>query len=41
MLSYCFRNSALKPEFGPYFPAAFDTTINVICFKFIGIAQQR
>ena len=31
-LSYCFRNSALKPEFGPCYPAAFDTTITVIRF---------
>ena len=31
-LSYCFRNSALKPEFGPYYPGAFDTTITVIRF---------
>ena len=29
-LSYCFRNGALKPEFGPYYPALFDTTITVI-----------
>ena len=31
-LSYCFRNSSRKPEFGPYYPAAFDTTISVIRF---------
>ena len=31
-LSYCFQNSAVKPEFGPYYPAAFDTTITVIRF---------
>ena len=30
--SSCFRNSALKPEFGPYYPAAFDATITVIRF---------
>ena len=31
-LSYCFRNSARKPEFGTYYPAAFDTTITVTRF---------
>ena len=31
-LSYCFGNSSRKPEFGPYYPAAFDTTISVIRF---------
>ena len=31
-LSYCFRNSSRKPEFGPYYPAAFDTMITVIRF---------
>ena len=31
-LSYCFRNSSRKPEFGPYYPAAFDTTISIIRF---------
>ena len=31
-LSYCFRNSSIKPEFGPCYPAAFDTTITVIRF---------
>ena len=31
-LSYYFRNSSRKPEFGPYYPVAFDTTISIICF---------
>ena len=29
-LSYCFKNSPKKPKFGPYYPAAFDTTFTVI-----------
>ena len=31
-LSYCFRNNSRKPEFGPYHPAAFDTTVSVTRF---------
>ena len=31
-LSHCFRNSSRKPEFAPFYPAAFDTTITVIRF---------
>ena len=30
--SYCLRNSSRKPEFGPYYHAAFDTTISIIRF---------
>ena len=28
-LSFCFKNSARKPEFGPYYPHAFDITFSV------------
>ena len=31
-LSYCFHNNSRKPEFGPYHPAAFDTTVSVTRF---------
>ena len=31
-LSYCFWNSSRKPEFGPYYPSAFDTAITLIGF---------
>ena len=31
-LRYCFRNSSKKTKFGPYYPAAFDTTISVVRF---------
>ena len=40
-LSHCFCNTSRKPEFGPYYPAAIDTTITVIRFEFINIAQER
>ena len=30
--SYCFRNSYNKGKFGPYYPAAFDTTITFMNF---------
>ena len=28
--SYCYKNKNNKPEFGPYYPSAFDTTLEVI-----------
>lgn len=29
-MSFCYKNSAQKLEFGPYYPSSFDTTRTII-----------